>query len=80
MENHHLKDRLDAMNSSTHISNQVVEKKERSQSMINLENIYNQGFHICNLYYGKRRENDENCMFFAPKSYLVNIKSWKKAR
>ena len=32
-------------------------------SQINLENIYNQGFHICNLYYGKRRENDENCMF-----------------
>ena len=63
MENHHLKDRLDAMNSSTHISSQVVEKKERSQSVINLENIYNQGFHICNFYYGKRRENDENCMF-----------------
>ena len=63
MENHHLKDRLDAMNSSTHITSQVVEKKERSQSVINLENIYNQGFHICNLYYGKRRESDENCMF-----------------
>ena len=63
MENHHLKDRLDAMNSSTQISKQVVEKKVRSQSGINLENIYNQGFHICNLYYGKRRENDENCMF-----------------
>ncbi len=31
-----MKDRLDAMNSSTHISNQVVEK-ERSQSVINLE-------------------------------------------
>ena len=64
-ENHNLimENRLDAMNSSTHISNQVVEKKERSQSVINLENIYNQGFHICNLYYGKRRENDENCMF-----------------
>ena len=70
MENHHLKDRLDAMNSSTHISNQVVEKKERSQSVINLENIYNM----------ESVEKMTRIACFAPKSYLVNIKSCKKAR
>lgn len=63
MENRHLKDRLDALESNTHTKNKATTKKQRSQSLINLENIYDQGFHICNLYYGKRRENDESCMF-----------------
>ena len=66
MENLHLKERLDTIDESVPAgqSNEPVEqKKKRSQSLINLENIYDQGFHICNFYYGKRRENDENCMF-----------------
>ena len=66
MENLHLKERLDTIDESvpTDQSNEQVEqKKKRSQSLINLENIYDQGFHICNFYYGKRRDNDENCMF-----------------
>ena len=25
--------------------------------------FYHDGFHICNDYYGQRRENDEECMF-----------------
>ena len=62
MENLHLKDRLDELEPNTH-TKKVAKKKKRSQTIINLENIYNQGFHICNLYYGKRRENDESCMF-----------------
>ena len=62
MENRHLKDRLDELEPNTH-TKKVAKKKKRSQSIINLENIYDQGFHICNLYYGKRRENDESCMF-----------------
>ena len=28
-----------------------------------IEGIYHDGFHICNDYYGQRRENDEECMF-----------------
>ena len=62
MENRHVKDRLDELEPNTH-TKKVAKKKKRSQSIINLENIYDQGFHICNLYYGKRRENDESCMF-----------------
>lgn len=64
MENQHLKDRLDTlpMNSSEkNISSSSGQPM--SHSLLNLEKIYDQGFHICNLYYGKRRENDENCMF-----------------
>lgn len=29
----------------------------------NLENIYEDGFHICTFSYGQRRDNDEDCMF-----------------
>ncbi|TCD46632.1 DNA replication initiation control protein YabA [Streptococcus sp. X16XC17] len=29
----------------------------------NLENIYEDGFHICTFSYGQRRDNDEPCMF-----------------
>lgn len=28
-----------------------------------IESIYYDGFHICNDYYGQRRENGEECMF-----------------
>lgn len=66
MENLHLKERLDTMDeqsSEVLQAPQVSANEKRSQSLINLENIYDQGFHICNLYYGKRRDNDENCMF-----------------
>lgn len=66
MENLHLKERLDTIDEQTHTVSQTLQvptSEKRSQSLINLENIYDQGFHICNLYYGKRRDNDENCMF-----------------
>lgn len=67
MENLHLKERLDVL-AQTVLSQEASElsmtkHSKRSQSLINLENIYDQGFHVCNLYYGKRRDNDENCMF-----------------
>ena len=29
----------------------------------NLENIYEDGFHICTFFYGQRRENNEDCAF-----------------
>lgn len=28
-----------------------------------LEGIYDEGFHICNSYYGQTRENSEECLF-----------------
>lgn len=34
-----------------------------SKSRQNLEKLYEQGFHVCNYEYGKRRENNEPCAF-----------------
>lgn len=28
-----------------------------------LRNIYDSGYHICNMYYGSHRESGEDCMF-----------------
>ena len=56
-ENKHLRDRLEETNE--------IPKKETgmTQSRLNLENIYEDGFHVCNLMFGKRREEDEPCAF-----------------
>ncbi|KXT78472.1 DNA replication initiation control protein YabA [Streptococcus sp. DD13] len=32
-------------------------------SLTQLTNIYDDGFHVCNQFYGQRRDNDEPCMF-----------------
>ncbi len=58
IENQHLRDRV----------NQLTEKAEPSspelsKSRKNLEKLYNEGFHVCSSYYGKRRENGEDCIF-----------------
>ena len=37
--------------------------KTSKQGKRYIESIYHDGFHICNDYYGQRRENDEECMF-----------------
>lgn len=34
-----------------------------SKSRQNLEKLYEEGFHVCNFEYGKRRENNEPCAF-----------------
>ncbi|MGY3771309.1 DNA replication initiation control protein YabA [Tetragenococcus solitarius] len=39
------------------------EKQELSQSRLNLEKIYEEGFHVCYDLYGSRREHDEPCAF-----------------
>lgn len=56
-ENKHLRDRLEETG--------VGAKKgtEMTKSRLNLENIYEDGFHVCNLMFGKRREADEPCAF-----------------
>ena len=36
---------------------------ELSKSKQNLESLYNEGFHVCQMFYGQRRVNDEPCAF-----------------
>jgi len=62
IENQHLRDRL------TEIGKQQRDEKESAgpemtRSRLNLEKIYEEGFHVCNLFYGSRRVEDEPCAF-----------------
>ncbi|WP_407639289.1 DNA replication initiation control protein YabA [Atopostipes suicloacalis] len=60
MENKHLRERLEDQ------AVQVQENQENAgltKSRLNLENIYEEGFHVCNMFYGQRRVEDEPCAF-----------------
>ncbi|QBP18830.1 DNA replication initiation control protein YabA [Acetilactobacillus jinshanensis] len=47
----------------------AVEKKtpkkgpQLTKSRQNLLKLYNQGFHVCNQFFGKHRDKNENCLF-----------------
>lgn len=59
MENAHLRERLSK-------ESQPLTEEETSgltKSRLNLENIYEDGFHVCNIFYGQRRVEDEPCAF-----------------
>lgn len=60
MENEHLRERLD-----DHMTNseEIEESGGLTKSRLNLENIYEDGFHVCNMFYGQRRVEDEPCAF-----------------
>ncbi|KRM69459.1 DNA replication initiation control protein YabA [Apilactobacillus ozensis] len=34
-----------------------------SKSRKNLEKLYNEGFHVCNQFYGKHRDENDSCIF-----------------
>lgn len=38
-------------------------KQALSESRMNLEKLYEEGFHVCNFLYGSRRDNDDECAF-----------------
>lgn len=62
IENQHLRDRL------AELEKQQRDEKEQAgpemtRSRLNLEKIYEEGFHVCNLFYGSRRVEDEPCAF-----------------
>ncbi|KGR72370.1 DNA replication initiation control protein YabA [Streptococcus phocae subsp. phocae] len=57
LENTKLRDRLHQLEHET------LTKSPSKQGKDHLEGIYDEGFHICNFFYGQRRENDEECMF-----------------
>lgn len=59
MENKHLRERLDKE------AGQLSEEETGglTKSRLNLESLYEDGFHVCNLFYGQRRVEDEPCAF-----------------
>lgn len=63
MENKHLRDRLSQEIEVVGSDYQTDEKVKLTKSRLNLENIYEEGFHVCNAFYGQRRPGDEPCVF-----------------
>lgn len=64
IENQRLRERLEEM--ATKEKPPEPEKKEasgRSRARVTLEKLYEDGFHVCNTFYGQRRENDAPCMW-----------------
>ncbi|WP_429970622.1 DNA replication initiation control protein YabA [Fructilactobacillus sp. Tb1] len=57
IENEHLRDLLE----NSQNSNEGVQELSKSKKL--LEKLYNQGFHVCNESYGKRRLQHESCIF-----------------
>jgi len=66
LENQHLHDKLDKLEKQE-ISDDA--KQELSKSRLNLEKLYEQGFHVCKDFYGSRRENQEECVFCSSMIY-----------
>ncbi|AGM99294.1 DNA replication initiation control protein YabA [Streptococcus iniae] len=59
IENTKLRDRLNQLEQE----NIAKSPTSHNHGKDHLESIYEEGFHICNFFYGQRRENDEECMF-----------------
>ena len=57
LENSKLRERLSQMEHET------SPKPSSRNTNDHLEGIYDEGFHICNSYYGQTRENSEECLF-----------------
>ena len=56
LENAKLRERLSDVD-------EKMPAKSSSQGRGNLESIYEDGFHVCNNDYGKRRDDNEDCLF-----------------
>lgn len=62
LESKHLRERLIEIETQRS-ADLPSEKQSLSKSRLNLEKLYEEGFHVCNVYYGSRRENHEECAF-----------------
>ena len=62
LENQRLREHIRELNQVNASPSEKV-KQELSQSRMNLEKIYEEGFHVCYDLYGSRREHDEPCAF-----------------
>lgn len=62
IENQHLRERLQELEDKTTTKGTTA---GLSKSRRNLEKLYEEGFHVCNVdnMYGSRRVNDEPCVF-----------------
>jgi regulator of replication initiation timing len=60
IENQHLHDFIDEHKDDVSVENHAP---RISKSRKNLENLYNEGFHVCNQFYGSHREDNESCIF-----------------
>lgn len=60
IENQHLRDRLEELEQQKQSTGNGLSKSRK-----NLEKLYEEGFHVCNVdnMYGTRRLNDEPCVF-----------------
>ncbi|WP_159722733.1 DNA replication initiation control protein YabA [Enterococcus sp. CSURQ0835] len=64
MENERLRERIAEMEPKPKKAAFTSEShSELSSSRQNLERLYEEGFHVCNVFFGSRRENDEPCAF-----------------
>lgn len=59
VENQHLREHLEEIDKEQENAGQP----ELSKSRMNLEKLYEEGFHVCNVMYGQRRRDDEPCAF-----------------
>ena len=66
LENQHLHDKLDKLEKQEAPDDA---RQELSKSRLNLEKLYEQGFHVCKDFYGSRRENQEECVFCSSMIY-----------
>lgn len=60
IENKNLRDRLTDFETT---SSDSTSPPTMSRSRQNLEKLYEDGFHVCNMFYGSRRVEDESCAF-----------------
>ena len=63
VENQHLRDRLNGNLIEEEGVTETDNPSGLTKSRLNLESIYDDGFHVCNHMYGQRRIDDESCAF-----------------
>ncbi len=63
IENKHLRDHLLELEGTSPTADIQETTMHLSESKLNLEKLYEEGFHVCNVFYGSHRESEEECAF-----------------
>ncbi|MSD84079.1 DUF972 family protein [Lactobacillus curvatus] len=63
IENKHLREHLQELEPATTAQTGKEGAQSLSKSIQNLQNLYEEGYHICPRFYGSRREDNEPCIF-----------------